>query len=542
MAAATAVMGQNFTMTVSNQYVSGTNFIFDINITVPSGTVYLGDCNFVLTFNSGNFSSPSYNFISSGGSKLADAKYYTLSGSIVSGNCAILNVVAPTIKNQHKFDTEVEAISGSIRIATMQITGISNPSGMADLMWRTESADYNTYVNNLPSSDPWSPPGDITDNGTYTNPSNHSLQVQAKNIVAISNQHVSGTNFIFDITMTVPSGTVYLGDCNFVLTFNSGNFSSPSYNFVSTGGSMLADTKYYSLSGSIVSGNCVVLNVVAPTDFKSQQQFDNRVEAISGSIRIATMQITGIIDPSELADLIWRTESPDFNTYVNNLPSSDPWSPPGDITGNFNYINPADHSLPVQMANIHASARRERGVVVHWQTESETDCAGFHVLRSETENSKYSRITTALIHGHGNSSSKQTYEFEDRNVQTGKLYWYKIEEVSTNGVSSFFGPVSVEAVNPVPAEYMLSKNYPNPFNPRTTVAYQLPNAEYVVIRVCDMVGKEVKRLVDTRQNEGYYKADWNGTYRNGASAASGNYFIWLEAGSFSKVQKVILMR
>jgi len=201
-----------------------------------------------------------------------------------------------------------------------------------------------------------------------------------------------------------------------------------------------------------------------------------------------------------------------------------------------------DVSLPVQMTALSAAASKEEGIILHWRTESEADCAGFHVWRSETEPSLYNRITTSLIPAEGNSSTATDYTFTDKNVHDGTLYWYKVEEVSTEGESKFFGPISVTGINPIPTEFALSQNYPNPFNPETTFGYQLPEECSVSIKVYTLLGQEVKNLVEEHRPGGHWTAEWNGTDNFGRKLPSGIYLLRMKAGSYTQIRKMTLTR
>ena len=201
-----------------------------------------------------------------------------------------------------------------------------------------------------------------------------------------------------------------------------------------------------------------------------------------------------------------------------------------------------DVSLPVQMANLSATASREKGIILHWRTESEADCAGFYVWRSETEQGSYNRITTSLIPSEGNSSTATDYTFNDRNVREGTVYWYKIEEVTTEGESKFFGPISVTGINPIPTEFALSQNYPNPFNPETTFEYQLPEECYVSIKVYTLLGQEVRTLIAKSQPAGHWTVKWDGANNSGRKLSSGIYLLRMKAGSYTQIRKMTLTR
>jgi hypothetical protein len=91
--------------------------------------------------------------------------------------------------------------------------------------------------------------------------------------------------------------------------------------------------------------------------------------------------------------------------------------------------------------------------------------------------------------------------------------------------------------NSVPTVFKLYQNYPNPFNPTATIKYDLPNDVKVLIRVYDILGREVKKLVDEFKKAGSYEVNFNGT-----NLASGVYFYRIEAGTFVEAKKMVLVK
>ena len=88
-----------------------------------------------------------------------------------------------------------------------------------------------------------------------------------------------------------------------------------------------------------------------------------------------------------------------------------------------------------------------------------------------------------------------------------------------------------------PSAFRLEQNYPNPFNPATQIKFDVPRAGNVRIAIYDMLGREVELLVNGKMEAGKYNADWNAT-----GFASGVYFYKLEAGDFTAVRKMILIK
>jgi len=209
---------------------------------------------------------------------------------------------------------------------------------------------------------------------------------------------------------------------------------------------------------------------------------------------------------------------------------------------NVTYAN-QDVSLPVEMNRIYAEVDQKEGVIITWRTESEVNSAGFHVWKSEEESGDYIKISQDLIPSQGGSSSSaHEYTFQDRDVRSGIIYWYKIQELSTTGETEFYGPISVMGVDAVPVEFALSDNYPNPFNPDTEFNYQLPENSDVQITVYSLLGRKIRDIVMENQKAGYYTARWNGTNQAGQQVASGIYLLVMQAGTFSSMQKMTIIR
>jgi len=97
--------------------------------------------------------------------------------------------------------------------------------------------------------------------------------------------------------------------------------------------------------------------------------------------------------------------------------------------------------------------------------------------------------------------------------------------------------VKEEESERIPNNYELSQNYPNPFNPSTTIRYSIPNSGKVKLVVYDVLGREVKTLINQEQNAGTYSVDFNAE-----GLSSGVYFYRLSSGQFSETRKLILLR
>ena len=94
----------------------------------------------------------------------------------------------------------------------------------------------------------------------------------------------------------------------------------------------------------------------------------------------------------------------------------------------------------------------------------------------------------------------------------------------------------------LPTKYALHQNYPNPFNPITAIHYDLPERSHVMIIVYNIVGNEIRTLVNDQQNAGFNSIVWNGKDRFGRIVGTGVYFCRINAEGFIKTRKMILLK
>jgi len=94
----------------------------------------------------------------------------------------------------------------------------------------------------------------------------------------------------------------------------------------------------------------------------------------------------------------------------------------------------------------------------------------------------------------------------------------------------------------LPDQFALLPNFPNPFNPETTITYQLPKTAQVSLAVYNELGQLIQNLVDSHLPAGVYSVTWNGKKSNGEPAASGTYLLKMQAGDFQMTRKMLLVQ
>ena len=114
-----------------------------------------------------------------------------------------------------------------------------------------------------------------------------------------------------------------------------------------------------------------------------------------------------------------------------------------------------------------------------------------------------------------------------------------------SGMGKFYAKFSVTAVDNelvIPQKFTVEQNYPNPFNPTTTIRFALPEASFVILKIYNMLGQEVKTLVNGQRNAGTYNVQWKGDNDFGQKVSSGTYIYRVIAGANIFTKKMILLK
>ena len=94
----------------------------------------------------------------------------------------------------------------------------------------------------------------------------------------------------------------------------------------------------------------------------------------------------------------------------------------------------------------------------------------------------------------------------------------------------------------IPTAFTLHQNLPNPFNPVTTLRYDLPSDALVTLKVFDMLGREIIQLVNTNQKAGFRSVRWDATDSIGRPVSAGVYLYQIQAGEFVQTRKMVLLK
>jgi len=207
-------------------------------------------------------------------------------------------------------------------------------------------------------------------------------------------------------------------------------------------------------------------------------------------------------------------------------------------------LSSGDASLPVELTSFNVLSTRSDAVILQWVTESEINNLGF-ILDRRVPGTEWTEIATYITHpelqGQGSVTHQTIYSYTDNTVMSAETYDYRLADVDYDG-NKVYHSMTVMGVSPndvVPETFTLYPAYPNPFNPVTTIRFDIPEgaANLLSLRIFDINGGLVETLMDGQREPGIYTVQWDGS-----DQPSGVYFSRLESGSTVAARKLILLK
>ncbi len=224
----------------------------------------------------------------------------------------------------------------------------------------------------------------------------------------------------------------------------------------------------------------------------------------------------------------------------------------GNVTGNLNLVSikriifddsdkvylATDESVyreggitPIQLTGFRAVTDNNK-VMLSWSTSTETNNKGFEILRKAQNDNQWKMI--GFIGGNGTTTSPQQYSYTDNNVNTGK-YYYRLKQIDFNGSYKFSNEIEANVNSAL--VYSLEQNYPNPFNPATTISFTIEKPGIVLIKIYDILGREVTTLLNEKLSEGRHSINFNAF-----KLSSGIYFYTLTVGEYKSAKKMQVLK
>lgn len=301
---------------------------------------------------------------------------------------------------------------------------------------------------------------------------------------------------------------------------------------------------FWSPTSSYDDGNNASSGNVADFDIRFSASMINSEAAWDGATTVGTAG-----KPTFNGAWSWSIYMAGFPAgyYYYAIKTVDPqgnWS----LIGAGCYTTAPDYSLPVVLSTFRATGGYGK-IIVDWSTESEVDALGFQLMRDVDAGFSdpvmvASYKTEPELLCQGSAETGYDYDFVDRqDIDPEMTYYYQLVAVDVNGrAETVSSQASAEAL-PLPTDFSMGPNYPNPFNPATRFELKLPENSTITVSVYDAQGREVSRILDGIYLEaGIYSLTWNGTDKSGNGLPSGIYFCRLKTGSTQRIMKTLLLK
>jgi len=206
-----------------------------------------------------------------------------------------------------------------------------------------------------------------------------------------------------------------------------------------------------------------------------------------------------------------------------------------------------DTQMTIDESNVNTGS-----ITFSWEASSDLNGDSLYYLM---------RVTSAEIGDHGVDTNATSIEvsyldiiedMSENNVTAATLEWtvHVTDGIDTVEADNAPFSITLDGANALsaylegllPDEFALHQNYPNPFNPVTTLRYDLPEPGLVNITIYDMLGREVKTLINQTEDAGYRSVIWNATNDYGKPVSAGIYLYQIQAGEYISTKKMVLLK
>jgi len=272
----------------------------------------------------------------------------------------------------------------------------------------------------------------------------------------------------------------------------------------------------------------------ADVSSENQNHWVKKITLLASKTGLAEADFNEII----VAD-VSRGEWIDFNfsaiaarylKFIVNEPRESTWRQISEIQ-----VTAVTAPTPVELA-VFELIRAENLVSLKWITLSESNNYGFEIQR-RTGDSAFEGI--GFVSGKGTTANRNSYSFVDNEIKSD-TYYYRLKQIDFDGTVAFSSEKMAVLENI--QSFRLGANYPNPFNPSTRIQYWVGVPGNVKISIKNLLGQEIRELVNQKHEMGDHEIQWDATDRFGLAVASGTYLYLIEAENFRETRRMVLVR
>ena len=337
-------------------------------------------------------------------------------------------------------------------------------------------------------------------------------------------------NFLFDVSfIDANTGTTSGKNGTILRTTNGGTFPIPAAPIlISPPNNAVGQALNLSLSWNPVTyASTYRVQLASDTNFTNiivdDSTLINTVKAVTNLSpltnyywRVNAKNISGISPFSS----VWHFKTLGYPTQVNLFyPPDDTTNIPVNVT--FIWNKPGEQTYSIRTIN---PDNKDNRVIIKYWFELTTDTTGASLILDSTLTD-----TTKSVGGLPNPITYYWHIRAKNEIGWGIFsVWFKFTTIGT---------LNITGNSEIPKEFRLYNNYPNPFNPSTKIKFDIPKSSLVKLIVYDILGREIKTLVNEKLNAGRYEVNWDGS-----NYPSGVYIYKLVAEDFVNVKKMVLLK
>ncbi len=349
-------------------------------------------------------------------------------------------------------------------------------------------------------------------------------------------------SFLLKVTSTTDMDVIS-SDGDYFANLNNGSLTNRAYVYVRQGSSASKFSIGFAKSSSTsLTWHSTELDVSTTYLIVLAYFFQSGEDAVrlwinpslAGAEPTADLEITNGTDASSLEYLQFRQEEKSGDMEIDGVRVSNSWD---------------QAPLPVELISFTAELI-ENSVNLKWQTATEVNNFGFDIERASNPFSTgWSKI--GFVQGSGTTNSPKHYKYVDNELPNAEAISYRLKQIDNDGTSTYSKVVAVDLSSitsvddDVEYQFSLEQNFPNPFNPSTTINFTVPKiangakqSVKTILKLYNVLGKQVAALVEKNLQPGNHKVNFDAS-----ELPSGIYFYKIEVGSqFHSTKKMVLLK
>ena len=282
-------------------------------------------------------------------------------------------------------------------------------------------------------------------------------------------------------------------------------------------------------------------NIIAPedgTDPEPNSVYCNKGQQVVYNGTGNSVTVSGLSSSTTYYAKVFEVNGSGIATMYNTTESSE---------NSIQFITSED-TLPVELSNFRAELDYQNRIKLMWVTQSEVNLLGYYIYRNNEDDVTTAELISPLITA-SNTTSTQLYVFTDTSVNEAGNYHYWLQCIDYQGNEKFFGPSicryefpGTNSGSAIPLQEGIRSIFPNPFNPCTTINYEMESAGSMELTIYNIKGQKVLGKTFEHSEKGNYKFLWDGCDEKGKVCSSGIYTIRMKCRGRNYLRKVAIIK